>query len=77
MGKTHKDSRQPMARKTIDISRASDATYDLFVNGRLDRPGLSEHWLVHELSVRWGCGVAECDEIVSDLASTGRASFQS
>lgn len=53
VSRTQKDSRQ---RRTtaLEIVRRDDLTFDLFLNGELDRSRIVEQWLPDELSVRFG-----------------------
>lgn len=57
----------------LELARKSDGTFDLFLNGKLDRAGIEERWLNEELCVRFGFCGEEYDSIVRETITNGRA----
>lgn len=71
MSRTGKDSSQ--SRKTVlELVKRDDGTFDLFLNGRLDRTHVAEKWLPDELCVRFGFCGEEYDAILHDAKQDGR-----
>ncbi|HEV2398589.1 MAG TPA: hypothetical protein VGS27_16715 [Candidatus Sulfotelmatobacter sp.] len=66
MSRTRKDSKQT-GNTVLEIVRRSNGTFDLFLNGRLDREGIEEEWLNQELCVRFGFCGEEYDSIIDEL----------
>ena len=72
MSRTTKDSNQ--TRITIlELVRTADGAFDLFLNGKLDRSGVAEQFLNHELCVRFGFCGEEYDAILRGVEQNGRA----
>ena len=56
VSRTRKDSNQ-ITKMVLELVKRDDGTFDLFLNGRLERSHVAEKWLPDELCVRFGfCG---------------------
>ena len=76
MSRTRKDSNQTTTTKTVlDLVKMDDGTFDLFLNGRLDRSHVAEKWLPDELCVRFGFCGEEYDAILHDAKQDGRTTI--
>jgi hypothetical protein len=69
MGRTRK------SKTIIKVVKVSEGTYELFLNGRLDRSNISDRYLVDELCVRFGYCGSEFDEILELISKNGEATF--
>jgi len=72
MSKTRKDSKQP-ANTVLELKKRGDGTFDLFLNGKLDRSSISQKWLPDELCVRYGFCGPEYDSILREANRRGVA----
>jgi hypothetical protein len=71
VSRTGKDSSQ--SRKSVlELVKRDDGTFDLFLNGRLDRTHVAEKWLPDELCVRFGFCSEEYHAILHDAKQDGR-----
>ena len=71
MSRTLKDSRKATTR-VLEVVRMDDGTFDLFMNGKLDRERVPEDGLNEQLCVRFGFCGEEYDSILQELAENGR-----
>jgi hypothetical protein len=58
---------------TLEIVERDDLTFDIFLNGKLDRRSIAERWLPGELCVRFGFCGDEYDVILREVKQKGRA----
>jgi hypothetical protein len=70
MTRTFKDATKK--QRFLEVVRRDDGTYDLFLNGILERSLAPEQWLQDELCVRFGFCGDEYRSILSDLNLNGR-----
>lgn len=70
VSRTRKDSRRATNR-VLEIVRRDDGTFDLFMNGRLDREQVQKDGLNDQLCVRFGFCAEEYDSILNELAENG------
>jgi hypothetical protein len=56
----------------LELVKRDDGTFDLFLNGRLERSHVAEKWLPDEPCVRFGFCGAEYDAILHDAKQDGR-----
>jgi hypothetical protein len=68
MSRTRKDSIQGTI---IRIVKREDGTFDLFLNGNLDRERIHEDGLGDILCVRFGYCGAEFEAVLNELAQNG------
>jgi hypothetical protein len=73
VSRTRKDSRKATNR-VLEVVRMDDGTFDLFMNGKLDRERIPEDGLNEQLCVRFGFCGEEYDSILHELAENGRSS---
>ena len=71
MSRTRKDSRKSTNR-VLEVVRRDDGTFDLFMNGELDRGRIPEDGLDEQLCVRFGFCGEEYDSIPLELLENGR-----
>lgn len=71
MSRTTKDSRKATNR-VLEIVRTDDGTFDLLINGKLDRGRIPEDGLNEQLCVRFGFCGEEYDSILRELAENSR-----
>jgi hypothetical protein len=71
VSRTRKDSRKATNR-VLEVVRMDDGTFDLFMNGKLDRERIPEDGLNEQLCVRFGFCGEEYDSILHELAENGR-----
>jgi hypothetical protein len=71
VSRTRKDSGQT-ANTVLEIVRLDDDTFDLFLNGKIDRQAVPGKWLSQELCVRFGFCGEEYDSILHELTENGR-----
>ena len=71
VSRTRKDSRKSTNR-VLEVVRREDGTFDLFMNGELDRGRIPKDGLNEQLCVRFGFCGKEYDSIVHELAENGR-----
>jgi hypothetical protein len=71
VSRTRKDSNQ-ITKTVLELVNRDDGTFDLFLNGRLDRSHVAEKWLSDELCVRFGFCGEEYDAILHDTKQDGR-----
>ena len=71
MSRTRKDSNQTV-NTVLEVVRTDNGTFDLFLNGKLDRKHILEKWLNEELCVRFGFCGEEYDSILNELTQHGR-----
>jgi hypothetical protein len=72
MSRTQKDSNQPV-NKVLELKKRADGTFDLFLNGKLDRSSIPQNWLEDELCVRYGFCGQEYDSILREANQRGVA----
>ena len=70
MRQTPKKPRQS-GNTILEIIRRENGTFDLFLNGRLDRENIPLEWLNEELCVRFGFCGKEYDLIIDELTRNG------
>jgi hypothetical protein len=71
LSRTRKDSRKSTNR-VLEVVRRDDGTFDLFMNGELDRGRIHEDGLNEQLCVRFGFCGKEYESILLELAEYGR-----
>jgi hypothetical protein len=71
MRRTQKDSRKATNR-VLEVVKMDDGTFDLFMNGKLDRERVHEDGLNEQLCVRFGFCGEEYNLILRELAENGR-----
>jgi hypothetical protein len=71
VSRTRKDSRRA-ANRVLEVVRMDDGTFDLFMNGKLDRQRIPQDGLTEQLCVRFGFCGEEYDSILHELAENGR-----
>jgi hypothetical protein len=71
VSRSRKDSNQ-ITRTVLEPVKRDDGTFDLFLNGRLDRSHVAEKWLPDELCVRFGFCGEEYDAILHNAKQDGR-----
>jgi hypothetical protein len=71
VSRTRKDSRKATNR-VLEVVRMDDGTFDLFMNGKLDREHVPKDGLNEQLCVRFGFCGKEYDLILHELAENGR-----
>jgi hypothetical protein len=71
VSRTQKDSQQPRSR-ALEIVKRDDLTFDLFLNGNLDRSRIAEEWLSDEICVRFGFCGEEYGTILREVKQKGR-----
>jgi hypothetical protein len=71
MSRTQKDSRKATNR-VLEVVKMDDGTFDLFMNGKLDRERVHEDGLNEQLCVRFGFCGEEYNLILRELAENGR-----
>ena len=71
VSRTRKDSRKATNR-VLEVVRMDDRTFDLFMNGKLERGRIAEDGLNEQLCVRFGFCGEEYDSILHELAENGR-----
>jgi len=71
VSRTRKGSRRATNR-VLEVVRMDDGTFDLFMNGKLDRQRIPQDGLNEQLCVRFGFCGEEYDSIVHELAENGR-----
>jgi hypothetical protein len=69
--RTRKDSNQTV-NTVLEVVRTDNGTFDLFLNGKLDRERIPEKWLNEELCVRFGFCGEEYESILNELTQHGR-----
>jgi hypothetical protein len=71
VSRTRKDSIEATNR-VLEVVRMDDGTFDLFMNGKLDRERIPEDGLNEQLCVRFGFCGEEYDSILHELTENGR-----
>jgi hypothetical protein len=71
VSRTRKDSRKS-ANRVLEVVRMDDGTFDLFMNGKLDRGRIHKNGLNEQLCVRFGFCGDEYDSILRELVENGR-----
>ena len=71
VSRTRKDSNQTV-NTVLEVVRTDNGTFDLFLNGKLDRKHIPEKWFNEELCVRFGFCGEEYDSILNELTQHGR-----
>jgi predicted SpoU family rRNA methylase len=71
VSQTRKDSNQT-ANTVLEVVKTDSGTFDLFLNGKLDRERIPEKWLNEELCVRFGFCGEEYESILDELTKAGR-----
>jgi hypothetical protein len=71
VSRTRKDSRKATNR-ILEVVRRDDGTFDLLMNGKLDRGRIPEDGLNEQLCVRFGFCGDEYDSILHELVENGR-----
>jgi hypothetical protein len=71
LSRTRKDSGKSTNR-VLEVVRRGDCTFDLFMNGELDRGRIPEDGLNEQLCVRFGFCGKEYDSILLELFENGR-----
>jgi hypothetical protein len=56
-------------------SQKNDGTFDLLLNGKLDRNNIPETWLPEQLCVRFGFCGEEYDSILREVNQNGRTTI--
>lgn len=56
----------------LEVIKRSDGTFDLFLNGKIERTRISEHWLPSYLCGRFGFCGEEYDGILREVTENGR-----
>jgi hypothetical protein len=74
MSRTRKDS--PITNTVLELVKRDDGTFDLFLNGKLDRNQILETWLPDDLCVRFGFCGDEYDSILREVNQNGRATVE-
>ena len=59
-------------KRTLEVVKMDDGTFDLFLNHTLDRRGITEQWLPEELCVRFGFCGEEYRSILCELKQKRR-----
>jgi hypothetical protein len=72
VSRTRKESKQ-ISNTVFELVRKSDGTFDLLLNGKLDRADIPEPSPNEELCVRFGFCGEEHDSIALETATNGRA----
>jgi hypothetical protein len=63
---------QKSTNRVLEVVSREDGTFDLFMNGELDRGRIPVDGLNQQLCVRFGFCGDECDSILHELAENGR-----
>jgi hypothetical protein len=71
LSRTRKDSRKSTNR-VLEVVKRDDGTFDLFMNGEIDRGRIPEDGLNEQLCVRFGFCGKEYDSILLELVENGR-----
>jgi hypothetical protein len=72
VSRTRKDSGQ-ISNTVLELVMKVEGSFDLFLNGKLDRTSIPKRWLNEELCVRFGFCGEEYDAIVLETTTKGRA----
>jgi hypothetical protein len=71
VSRTRKDSAKTTS-KVLEIIKRDDGTFDLLLNPKPDRSGITEEWLPEDLCVRFGFCGEEYDSIFCEVNQKGR-----
>ena len=69
VSRTRKDSNQ---NRVLEVVKRDDGTFDLYLNRKLDRDGISEDGLPKELCMRFGFCGDEYDSILREVNQTDK-----
>ena len=73
MSRTLKDSTS--RKRTLEVVKRDDGTFDLFLNQTLDRSAITEEWLPEELCARFGFCGEEYRSILRVVHQNGRTTL--
>jgi len=71
LSRTRKDANQDELR-ALEVVKRDDGTFDVLLNGNLDRSRIPEAYLPEELCVRFGFCGEEYDSILREVTQNGK-----